>query len=61
MSLDFQDYHLVRSTVAFEHHRPITGTTDDFTYDVLEDGPEGRGLWSCHTSSAKLVWKRIAN
>jgi hypothetical protein len=60
MGIEVQDFRLHEATLELDGDK-ITGTTSDFTYEVMEDGDAGENMWSCHTRQGDVVWTRLAD
>jgi len=60
VSLEVQDFKLHEAHVELRGDK-VSGTTTDFTYEVMEDGDAGENMWSCHTTQGDVVWKRLAD
>jgi hypothetical protein len=60
MGIEVQDFTLRQAALEL-HGDKITGTTPDFTYEVMEDGEAGENLWKCHTRQGDVIWKRLAD
>ena len=60
LSLEVQDFRLHEAKLELRGDK-VTGTTTDFTYDVMEDGEAGENLWSCHAQHGDVILKRVAD
>lgn len=60
MSIEVQDFRLHEAKLELRGDK-ITGTTTDFTYEVMEDGEAGENMWSCHTQQGDVTLKRLAD
>lgn len=59
-SYDVENFTLKKAHIKFAPGS-FSGTTTDFTYEVMEDGDEGENLWSCSTNAGTVVGKRIGD
>jgi hypothetical protein len=60
MGIEVDDFRLHEAQIELDGDTG-TGTTSDFTYQVMEDGEAGENMWQCHTQHGAVAWKRVAD